>query len=197
MIAVVNYGVGNLKSIAKAIEYVGGKVRITDDPRIIKEASAVVFPGVGAFRTAIERLNEFRDVIDSLSVPILGICLGMQLFATESTEGGNFRGLNYVPGRVVKFPLGVGKVPHMGWNRIKIERESEILDGVEDNSYVYFVHSYYMETSEEYVLTTTDYGIEFVSGVEKDNCIGFQFHPEKSGKVGLKILKNFLKISKC
>ncbi len=197
MIAVVNYGVGNLKSIAKAIEYVGGKVEVTDDPKVIREASAVVFPGVGAFRTAVERLNEFRDVIDFLTVPILGICLGMQLFATESTEGGTFSGLNYVPGRVVKFPPNVGKVPHMGWNTIRIERESEILDGVENGSYVYFVHSYYMETSKEYVLTTTEYGMEFVSGIEKDNYIGFQFHPEKSGKVGLKILKNFLKISKC
>ncbi len=196
MIAVVNYGVGNLKSIAKAIEYVGGRVEVTQDPKIIKEASGVVFPGVGAFRTAIEKLNEIRDVIDSLTVPILGICLGMQLFATESTEGGVFRGLDYVPGRVVRFPPDVGKVPHMGWNTIRIEGDSEILDGVESGSYVYFVHSYYMETSRDHILTTTNYGMEFVSGIEKDNYIGFQFHPEKSGKIGLKILKNFLKISK-
>ncbi len=196
MIAVVNYGVGNLKSIAKAIEYVGGRVEVTQDPKIIKEASGVVFPGVGAFRTAIEKLNEIRDVIDSLTVPILGICLGMQLFATESTEGGVFRGLDYVPGRVVRFPPDVGKVPHMGWNTIRIEKDSEILDGVESGSYVYFVHSYYMETSRDHILTTTNYGMEFVSGIEKDNYIGFQFHPEKSGKIGLKILKNFLKISK-
>lgn len=196
MIAIINYGVGNLKSIAKAIEFVGGKVKVTNNPRDIKDASAVIFPGVGAFKTAIERLNAIRDIIDALSVPILGICLGMQLFATESMEGGIFRGLNYIPGRVVKFPSSVGKIPHMGWNTLKIEKESEILDGVEDGSYVYFVHSYYMETSNEYVLTKTDYGIDFISGVERDNYVGFQFHPEKSGKVGLKILENFLRISK-
>ncbi len=196
MIAIVNYGVGNLKSIAKAIEYVGGEVVVTENPKTIMEASAVIFPGVGAFKTAIERLNSIRDIIDSLTVPILGICLGMQLFATESTEGGLFKGLNYIPGRVVKFPEWVGKVPHMGWNTLKIEKESEILDGIRDGTYVYFVHSYYMETNDEFVLTKTDYGIDFVSGVERDNYLGFQFHPEKSGKIGLKIIENFLRISK-
>ncbi|WP_202319817.1 imidazole glycerol phosphate synthase subunit HisH [Archaeoglobus neptunius] len=196
MIAVVNYGVGNLKSIVKAVEYVGGKVRVTDNPEIIKEASAVIFPGVGAFKTAIDRLNSMMDVIDTLSVPVLGICLGMQLFATESTEGGLFKGLNYIPGRVVRFPSDVGKVPHMGWNTIKIKRRSEVLDGVESGSYVYFVHSYYMETEDRYVLTETDYGINFVSGVEKENYVGFQFHPEKSGKIGLKILENFVRMAK-
>jgi len=197
MIAVINYGVGNLKSIAKAIEYVGGKVTITDDPKVINDASAVVFPGVGAFKTAIERLKSFKEIIDNLDVPILGICLGMQLFASESTEGGLFKGLNYIPGRVVRFPDQVGKIPHMGWNTLKIEKDSEILDGITDNSHVYFVHSYYMETDERFVLTKTDYGIEFVSGVERGNYIGFQFHPEKSGRTGLKILENFLRILKC
>lgn len=197
MIAVINYGVGNLKSIVKAIEYVGGNVTVTDDPKVVKDASAVVFPGVGAFKTAIERLKSFKEIIDTLNVPILGICLGMQLFASESTEGGLFKGLNYIPGRVVRFPDKVGKIPHMGWNTLKIEKDSEVLDGVEDNSHVYFVHSYYMETEEKFVLTKTNYGIEFVSGVESNNYIGFQFHPEKSGRTGLKILENFLRILKC
>jgi glutamine amidotransferase len=196
MIAIVNYGVGNLKSISKALEYVGASVRVTSDPEIIKNASAIVFPGVGAFKSAIDRLVGMKNIIDSLDVPILGICLGMQLFATESTEGGLFKGLDYIPGRVVRFPQEVGKVPHMGWNSLKITRPSEILDGIEDGEFVYFVHSYYMQTDESFVITKTDYGLEFASGVEKDNCIGFQFHPEKSGKVGLKLLENFVRMSK-
>ncbi|AAB88985.1 MULTISPECIES: imidazole glycerol phosphate synthase subunit HisH [Archaeoglobus] len=196
MIAIVNYGVGNLKSISKALETVGAKVSVTSDPEKIKCASGVVFPGVGAFKSAIEKLNLIRDVIDSLEVPILGICLGMQLFATESTEGGVYRGLDYIPGRVVRFPPSVGKVPHMGWNTLKITREAEILDGVESGEFVYFVHSYYMQTDDEFVISKTDYGIDFPSGVERENYIGFQFHPEKSGKVGLRILENFVNIVK-
>ena len=192
MIAIVNYGVGNLKSISKALEYVGASVKITSEPEIIKNASAVVFPGVGAFKTAIERLKGIKQTLDSLDVPILGICLGMQLFATESTEGGLFKGLDYIPGRVVRFPPEVGKVPHMGWNELKITRRSEILDGVEDGEFVYFVHSYYMQTDDSFVITKTDYGVEFASGVERENYVGFQFHPEKSGKVGLRLLENFV-----
>jgi len=193
---VVNYGVGNLKSIVKAIEYVGGKAEVTAEEKKIANSDAVVFPGVGAFKAAIGRLSEMRNTIDELTVPVLGICLGMQLFATESTEGGLHRGLNYIPGKVVRFPNHVGKIPHMGWNEIRIVRESELLDGVEDGSYVYFVHSYYLQTDNRYAITKTDYGLDFVSGVEKDNHYGFQFHPEKSGKAGLKILENFVRISK-
>ncbi len=194
MIAIVNYGVGNLKSISKALETVGARTTVTDDPEKIMSASGVVFPGVGAFKSAIEKLNLIRDIIDSLEVPILGICLGMQLFATESTEGGIHRGLDYIPGRVVRFPPSVGKVPHMGWNTLKITKETEILDGVESGEFVYFVHSYYMQTDDEFVISKTDYGIDFASGVERRNYFGFQFHPEKSGKVGLQILENFVNI---
>ena len=194
MIAVVNYGVGNLKSISKALETVGATVEVTQNPDKIKSASGVVFPGVGAFRSAIEKLNAMKDVIDSLEVPVLGICLGMQLFATESTEGGLHRGLNYIPGKVLRFPPSVGKVPHMGWNTLEIVKETEILDGVESGEFVYFVHSYYMQTDDEFVISRTDYGINFPSGIEKENYIGLQFHPEKSGKVGLRILENFVGI---
>ncbi len=194
MIAVVNYGVGNLKSISKALETVGATVEVTQNPDKIKSASGVVFPGVGAFRSAIEKLNAMKDVIDSLEVPVLGICLGMQLFATESTEGGLHRGLNYIPGKVLRFPPSVGKVPHMGWNTLEIVKETEILDGVESGEFVYFVHSYYMQTDDEFVISRTDYGINFPSGIEKENYIGLQFHPEKSGRVGLRILENFVGI---
>ena len=194
MIAVINYGVGNLKSISKALETVGANVTVTQSPDKIKSASGVVFPGVGAFKSAIERLNAMRDVIDSLEVPILGICLGMQLFATESEEGGLHKGLNYIPGKVVRFPPSVGKVPHMGWNTLKIVRKTEILEGIESGKFVYFVHSYYTQTDDEFVISKTDYGIDFPSGIERGDYFGFQFHPEKSGKVGLRILENFVNI---
>ncbi|MEN3051516.1 MAG: imidazole glycerol phosphate synthase subunit HisH [Candidatus Methanosuratincola petrocarbonis] len=194
MIAIVNYGVGNLKSIQKALEYVGGKVIVTADAKTISEASGVIFPGVGAFRTAISKLNEMREVIDDLSVSVLGICLGMQLLASESYEGGRFEGLNRVPGRVVRFPSEVGKVPHMGWNNVEIIRDHEIFDGIENGSFFYFVHSYYLETDRRYVVGETEYGLRFASAIAERNYIGVQFHPEKSGKVGLRLLENFLKL---
>jgi glutamine amidotransferase len=196
VIAIINYGVGNIKSIQKAVEFVGGKATVTSDVDVIRNADGIVLPGVGAFKAAMENLKDFVEIIKETTVPILGICLGMQLFATESEEGGLHRGLNMIPGRVVRFPNSVGKVPHMGWNRIKITRDHEILDGVEDGSYVYFVHSYHMKTDDKYIITKTEYGIEFTSGVAKDNVVGFQFHPEKSGKVGLKMVKNFVEMCK-
>ncbi len=194
MIAVVNYGVGNLKSILKAVEYVGGRAIVTGDAKQIAEADGVILPGVGAFKAAISRLNEMRETIDGLTVPVLGICLGMQLFATESAEGGLHRGLDYIPGRVVRFPNSVGKIPHMGWNTVEIVKDHEIFDGVDDGSYVYFVHSYYMQTDEKFVIARTEYGISFASGVARDNYIGLQFHPEKSGRVGLRMVENFVEM---
>ncbi len=196
MIAIVDYGVGNIRSIHKAIEFVGGRAVITRDAKTIENADGIVLPGVGAFKPAMENLRPFIEIIRSTDVPLLGICLGMQLFATESEERGLHRGLDIIPGRVVRFPSHVGKIPHMGWNQIEIVRDHEVLDGVESGSFVYFVHSYYMKTSDEFVLTKTEYGIEFTSGVLKDNVIGFQFHPEKSGKVGLKIIENFVEMCK-
>jgi len=196
VIAIIDYGVGNIRSIQKAVEYVGGRAVVTRDVKVIKEADGIILPGVGAFKPAMEKLEEIKDVIIGADVPVLGICLGMQLFATESEERGVHKGLNVIPGRVVRLPDEVGKIPHMGWNRIRIVREHEVLEGVEDGSYVYFVHSYHMVTSDENVITRTEYGIEFISGVSRGNYIGFQFHPEKSGRVGLKIIKNFLRMCK-
>ena len=196
MIVIVNYGVGNLKSISKAIGHVGCEVKVTNDPNVIKRSKGIVLPGVGAFKSAMENLKPYSNLITNAEVPVLGICLGMQLFASESEEGGLHRGLNLIPGRVVRFPDWVGKIPHMGWNQIRIVKDHEVLDGVEDGSFVYFVHSYHFVTDEEFVLTKTEYGIDFVSAVFRDNFIGFQFHPEKSGKVGLRILENFVKICK-
>jgi len=196
VIAIINYGVGNIRSIQKAIEFVGGKAVITRDVNVVREADGIILPGVGAFKAAMTNLKDFIEVLREVTVPILGICLGMQLFATESEEGGLHKGLDFIPGRVIKFPKNVGKIPHMGWNQIRIVRYHEVLDGIEDGSYVYFVHSYYVKTDDKYIVTKTKYGIDFASGIAKDNKIGFQFHPEKSSKVGLTILRNFLRICK-
>lgn len=194
MIAILNYGVGNLRSVLNAIRKVGGTAKVTSEPDEIRNASAIVFPGVGAFKPAIDKIlnsnYEFPDV------PKLGICLGMQLFATRSFENGIHDGLNYIPGEVVRFPASVGKIPHMGWNELRIKKECELLDGIEDGTQFYFVHSYYLETDEKFVVAETDYGIVFASAVASNDCYGLQFHPEKSGNNGLKILSNFIKLVK-
>jgi glutamine amidotransferase len=194
VIAIIDYGVGNIRSIQKAVEFVGGEAVVTSDPAIIEEAEGIILPGVGAFKAAMDELEPFKYLIFNANVPVMGVCLGMQLFATESEEGGLHKGLDVVPGRVVRFPKDAGKIPHMGWNRIKIKKEHPVFEGVKDGSYMYFVHSYYFQTSDQFVLTTTDYGIEFASSVLRDNYIGFQFHPEKSGRDGLRIVKNFVKM---
>ncbi|MDI9646659.1 MAG: imidazole glycerol phosphate synthase subunit HisH [Archaeoglobales archaeon] len=192
MLVILNYGVGNLKSILNAIRYVGGKAIVSEDLKNIKEAEGIILPGVGAFKPAIERLKSMNFSLDDLNVPVLGICLGMQLLASESYEGGRHLGLNLLPGKVVRFPQKVGKIPHMGWNRVHFLRDHELFDGIENGCYFYFVHSYFLQTSEDFVLSLTDYGIKFASSVARDNVLGTQFHPEKSGKAGLKVLENFI-----
>ncbi len=197
MIAIINYGMGNLRSVQKAIEKVGGKAIITSDPEVVNKADKVVLPGVGAFSDAIENLKSnnlievIKETIDT-GKPFLGICLGLHLLFTESEEDGLHQGLDIIKGRVVRFSDEV-KVPHMGWNQIKIEKDSLIYKDVPDNSYFYFVHSYYPVPEDKSVIATiTDYGIEFVSSVLKDNIFAAQFHPEKSSDLGLKILENFV-----
>jgi len=192
VIAIVNYGVGNLKSISKAVEKFD-RVVVTSDVGDIESADGVILPGVGAFCSAMNNLGELKDVIVNLKVPVLGICLGMQLLAEVSEEGGIYEGLGIVKGRVVKFPKHVGKIPHMGWNVVKNE-DHALFEGIKDE-YFYFVHSYYFKTSEG-VIATTEYGIEFPSAVAKDNFMGVQFHPEKSGKVGLNLIENFVELCK-
>ncbi|MCX8172847.1 MAG: imidazole glycerol phosphate synthase subunit HisH [Archaeoglobaceae archaeon] len=194
MIAIVNYGVGNLRSVFNAIKKVEGNAKITSEPKEIKNASAIIFPGVGAFKTAIEKIRNYK--FEFPAVPKLGICLGMQLFATRSFENGVHDGLNYIPGEVVRFPTFVGKIPHMGWNELEIKKECEILDGIEDGSMFYFVHSYYVKTEEKFVVAESEYGIKFASVIAFKDCFGLQFHPEKSGDTGLKVLRNFVRISK-
>jgi glutamine amidotransferase len=199
-VAVVNYGVGNLRSVKKGLEKSGAKVLITSNPRKLIESDAIVLPGVGAFAPAVKNLVPLSDALKQ-SVKdgklLFGICLGLQLFFTESSEGGSSTsGLDFISGNVVKLPDNV-KTPQMGWNTIDIVKSHPMLEGVPDRSYVYFVHTYVPKPSERNVIVaTTEYGVKFPSIVAKQNLFATQFHPEKSSKTGLIILENFVKIAK-
>jgi imidazole glycerol-phosphate synthase subunit HisH len=204
MIAIVDYDMGNLRSVQKAIEAVGYRAVITRSGPTIADATHVVLPGVGAFGDCMRNLETY-DLIDPITrairsgKPFLGICLGMQLLFTESEEFGTHKGLGVVSGKVVRFcpnvlqPAGASlKIPHMGWNGISIKRPSRVLDGVADGSHLYFVHSYYVEPKDQdIVCTDTEYGGSFVSSIAKDNVFACQFHPEKSQAMGLHLLRNF------
>ncbi|MCL4488504.1 MAG: imidazole glycerol phosphate synthase subunit HisH [Chloroflexi bacterium] len=200
MIAVVDYGMGNLRSVQKALERVGADAQVIKSPQGLEEARGIVLPGVGAFGQAMENLRA-EGWVEPLKlkcadgIPFIGICLGMQLLFETSEEMGQFDGLGIVPGKVKRFPDGL-KVPQMGWNQIHVRRPSPLLDDVADSSYAFFVHSYYCVPSDpEIILATTDYGIEFASVIGRGNIHGAQFHPEKSQTVGLKILENFTRIA--
>lgn len=197
MIAIMDYGMGNLRSVQKAFQKVGAEAVVTDEREIIESARAVVLPGVGAFGDAMTNLRsqglvETIERVVERGTPLLGICLGLQLFFEESDEMGLHQGLGLFPGRVRRFDVGL-KVPHIGWNQVHIRRQSPLLDGLADGSYAYFVHSYYVEPAEDgSVLATTDYGLDFASIVGRGNVFGIQFHPEKSQDVGMRILGNFV-----
>ena len=221
MIAIIDYGMGNLRSVQKAFETVGHRAIVTRDPRAIADANRVVLPGVGAFADCMANLEQYglvepiRKTIES-GKPFLGICLGLQLLFTESEEFGVHKGLGVLPGRVKKFPRGPApdrvpvpglrkgqapaepepvprlKVPHMGWNGVAVQRAAPPLKGVASGEHFYFVHSYYVEPEDRSVVATvTDYGVPFVSSVWRDNIFACQFHPEKSQAAGLRIVKNF------
>ena len=206
MIAIVDYGMGNLRSVHKGFERVGFPAVVTQDPKAIRKASGLVLPGVGAFKKAMENLTELglldpiKEFIES-ERPFLGICLGLQLLFSESEEFGVQSGLGVFSGRVIRFPFSHSgsspsrdslKVPHMGWNTVQIRKRVPALEGIEDGAYFYFVHSYYPVPKERHIVaTTTDYGGEFVSSVSRGNLFACQFHPEKSQTLGLKILHNF------
>ena len=195
----MNYGVGNLRSIRKGLEKSRAQVQITHNPTDLRCADAIVLPGVGAFVPAVKNMAPINDVVAEAmenGKPILGVCLGLQLLFTRSSEGGSVRGLDFISGDVVKLPETV-KTPQMGWNTIDFVKSHPLLEGVKDHSYVYFVHSYYPQpTDPDVIVTTTDYGVRFPSMVAKKNIIATQFHPEKSSKTGLTILKNFVRIIK-
>lgn len=195
MIAIVDYGMGNLRSVQKAFEYLGYDAAITDQTKSLAEASHIVLPGVGAFRDAIAALKQkgLDEVIKkevAKGKPFLGICLGMQMLFDKSLEDGEYEGLGLIGGEVVRFETEL-KIPHIGWNTLFYNKRTQLFNGIEDNNF-YFVHSYHAaKVAKEDVETTCVYGYEFVSSVNRDNVWGVQFHPEKSGDTGLRLLKNF------
>lgn len=200
-IVIVDYGMGNLRSVQKALERVGQPAIITGDPNRIAEAGKVILPGVGAFRDAIARLHEagmVEPLVDHVRAgkPFLGICLGLQLLFSKSYEDGEYAGLDLIPGAVLRFPDVPGlKVPHMGWNQLHIRRPAPLLRDVPDGSAVYFVHSYYVVPNDTRVIATeTDYPTPFTSMIRQDNILATQFHPEKSQRIGLGMLYNFAQI---
>lgn len=196
MITIIDYGMGNLRSVQKGFEKVGFDARITSDPNEVRKADKVVLPGVGAFGDAMHNLRETHmvEVIEETvkaGKPFLGICLGLQLMFESSEEFGLHEGLKLLPGHVRLFPPGL-KIPHMGWNQIEIQKEDPILKDIPDGSAFYFVHSYYVDPADPKDTTTlTEYGIRFTSIASSENLFGIQFHPEKSSTLGLRILKNF------
>jgi imidazole glycerol-phosphate synthase subunit HisH len=198
MIAIIDYGMGNLRSVQKGFERAGYAAEVTREVGKITSAGGVVLPGVGAFQACMENLERFglieaiREVVRQKR-PFLGICLGFQLLFSESEEFGLQRGLDLLPGRVVGFKASAGlKIPHMGWNRIDKKKETPFLAGISSGDYVYFVHSYYAQPeNSSLVATTTDYGKPFVSSIATNHLFACQFHPEKSQELGLRILSNF------
>lgn len=196
-IGIIDYGFGNLGSVKNALDFLGIDNEVFDDVNNISNYSKLILPGVGAFEDAINTLREkkFDSAIKEAvknGTPILGICLGMQLLFDKSYENGEHSGLSLLKGDIVKFDEKLNiKVPHIGWNSLKYANPSKIYKNIHDNSYVYFVHSYHLKTDENIVSATTFYGAEIQVSVEKDNIFGVQFHPEKSGDIGLKMLENF------
>jgi imidazole glycerol-phosphate synthase subunit HisH len=196
MIAIVDYGMGNLRSVEKGFKKVGVNTVVTSNPKVVDDATAIVLPGVGAFRDCIRNLTDL-SLTESIGrsiekgKPYLGICLGLQVLFSESEEFGRCRGLDIFRGKVVRFRIKE-KVPHMGWNTIQIVKKPPILSEVADDSYFYFVHSFYVVPDDAGVTAaTTDYGVTFTSMIWKDNVFATQFHPEKSQELGLRILKGF------
>jgi len=201
MIAILDYDAGNIKSVEKAVEYLGQKAKITRDRDEILASEKVILPGVGSFGDAMSKLREYKldqviyDVVDQ-KIPFLGICLGLQLLYESSDETPGVTGLGLLRGTINKIPDCPGhKIPHMGWNSLDIKKNEALFKGIEGNPYVYFVHSYYLKAeNEDEVAATTYYSTLIHASVEKDNIYACQFHPEKSGTVGLKMLKNFISI---
>lgn len=200
MIAIIDYGAGNLRSVRNTLVHLGAQVITASTPDQLAGAEKIVLPGVGAFGAGINALRAagFEGPLKqavAAGVPIIGICLGMQYLFESSDEMGLHRGLGLLPGRVTRFPAGGPKIPHIGWNQLHIRQAHPLLAGVESGAYAYFVHSYYVEADDPAdVLAVTDYGIEYASVVARGNLFGIQPHPEKSQAVGLRILRNFVEM---
>lgn len=199
MIAIIDYDAGNIKSVEKAMQYLGKEAVITRDRNTILNAEKVILPGVGAFGDAMGKIRQYglepviNEVVDK-GIPFLGICLGLQLLFEKSEECEGVPGLSILKGEIVKIPAGeYMKIPHMGWNSLELKNDGSLFHGVENGSYVYFVHSYYLKASDETIVKAeTSYNTCIHASVEKDNVFACQFHPEKSSKVGLQILRNFI-----
>ena len=198
MIAIIDYDAGNIKSVEKALHYLGEETTVTRDPQTLLNADKVILPGVGSFGQAMENLHTYglvpviHEIVEK-KTPFLGICLGLQLLFESSEETPGVEGLGILKGKIVKIPPAPGlKIPHMGWNSLDIKPEARLFKGLEGNPYVYFVHSYYLKAADEgIVAATTEYTTHIHASVESGNVFACQFHPEKSSDVGLKILKNF------
>ena len=201
MIAIIDYDAGNIKSVEKALQKLGQETIITRDAETILNADKVILPGVGAFGDAMENLRKYHldqviyQVVEK-GTPFLGICLGLQLLFEKSDESKGIKGLGILEGEVCKIPESEGlKIPHMGWNSLHLQNEGRLYKDIEENSYVYFVHSYYLKAKDNNIVkATTEYSTEIHASVEKGNVFACQFHPEKSSDVGLKILKNFVEL---
>lgn len=204
MIAIIDYGAGNIQSVYKALKFIGAECMVTCDREEILKADGAILPGVGSFGDAMDTMNKkgIKDTIIEYTKsgkPFLGICLGLQLLFPESEETPNVQGLNIFKGSITKIPNQnrTLKIPHMGWNSLCIKQKDGIFKDIDDESYVYFVHSFYLNAEDKNIVAaTTKYGVEIDAAVQKDNIIATQFHPEKSGEVGLKMLKNFVEMVK-
>jgi imidazole glycerol-phosphate synthase subunit HisH len=198
MIAVADYGIGNLGSVTKGFRRAGAEVLLTGDPETLRRADALVLPGDGAFAATMAEVERrglvpvLREAVEKQK-PLLGICIGMQLLFEESEEHGRHAGLGFLPGRVRRFE-GDLPVPHMGWNRLHCRRPHPILDGVADGAHVYFVHSYYCDAPSDVVIASSDYGHDFAAIVGRGSVLGVQFHPEKSQEVGLRMVESFVRV---
>lgn len=201
MISIIDYDAGNIKSVEKAIHHLGKKAVITRERDVILSSDKVILPGVGSFGDAMEKIREYSlqnviyDVIDK-KIPFLGICLGLQLLFESSEESRGVTGLGILPGKILRIPEGEGmKIPHMGWNSLHIKENSKLFQGISQDAYVYFVHSYYLQAArQEDVAAITEYSTRIHAAVERDQIFACQFHPEKSSSTGLKILKNFISL---
>ena len=202
MIAIIDYDAGNLKSVEKAFDYLGEKTIITRDEKIILNSDKVILPGVGAFKDAMDNLKKYdldrviHEVVDK-NIPFLGICLGLQLLFESSEEAPETKGLGILKGKILRIPDNNGtlKIPHMGWNSLNLQNDGKLYKNINEGEYVYFVHSYYLKAEvDEIVKASTQYGTTIHASVEKDNVFACQFHPEKSSRTGLQILKNFAQL---
>lgn len=201
MVAIIDYGAGNLMSVKKALDFIGAENEITSDKNKIKNADHIILPGVGSFGDAMASMKKsgLVETVKEVALsgkPFLGICLGLQLLFEKSDESKNVKGLSLLDGEILSIPRKNGlKVPHVGWNSVSIKQKNGIFKDIPDNSYFYFVHSYYLNGADENAIAgTTEYGVNIECAVQKDNLCAVQFHPEKSGEIGLKLLKNFVEL---